>query len=250
MSSQDINVYKQPLAEDELKYKQPQTQLLNKDIPFKYSGAEDLDEDEHFDDQVTESNETDNELMNNLQSFKYKESNINALDSDAESDAGSTSYRFSLGLQQVQNIYGNSDSENESDTFFNKKVGRKDEIDDIGINDISEHSSDEIDSDSDEVTSPLMKQIKKDKKRKRRKMEAIKKAQAAAQNGKKADDKKEGKNKDKGTEKQNKEAKKESKTEKKEKDNAKSSEQKKEKKSQKAPEQIKQKKEKTDQTQP
>jgi len=77
-------------------------------------------------------------------------------------------------------------------------VGRgKDEVDDIGINDISEHSSDEIDSDSDEVTSPLMKQIKKDKKRKRRKMEAIKKAQAAAKNGKKVEDKKEVKNKDK-----------------------------------------------------
>jgi hypothetical protein len=123
---------------------------------------------------------------------------MNALDSDADSDAGSTSYRFSLGIQQVPNNYGNSDSENEGDTFFNKKVGRgKDEVDDIGINDISEHSSDEIDSDSDEVTSPLMKQIKKDKKRKRRKMEAIKKAQAAAQNGKKVEDKKEVKNKDK-----------------------------------------------------
>lgn len=36
------------------------------------SAAHDLDDDEHFDDQVTESNETDNEMMNNLKSFKYK----------------------------------------------------------------------------------------------------------------------------------------------------------------------------------
>lgn len=40
----------------------------------------------------------------------------------------------------------NSDSETESDVFQRK---RGKEEDDIGIDDISEHSSDEIDSDSD-----------------------------------------------------------------------------------------------------
>jgi hypothetical protein len=59
-----------------------------------------LDDDEHFDDVVTESNETDNEMMNNLQSFKYKDNTgeKNVIDSDVDSDAGSTSHRFSLGL--------------------------------------------------------------------------------------------------------------------------------------------------------
>jgi len=52
----------------------------------------------------------------------------------------------------------------------------RDEPDDIGIDDISEHSSDEIDSDSDEICTPMQKEIKKEKKRKKRKMEAIKKA--------------------------------------------------------------------------
>ncbi len=59
-----------------------------------------LDDDEHFDDVVTESNETDNEMMNNLQSFKYKDNTgeKNVIDSVVDSDAGSTSHRFSLGL--------------------------------------------------------------------------------------------------------------------------------------------------------
>lgn len=56
--------------------------------------------------------------------------------------------------------------------------------DDDGIDDISEHSSDDIVSDSDgEFQSPLVKQIKKEKKRKKRKMEAIKKAQEAKKGG-------------------------------------------------------------------
>lgn len=79
--------------------------------------------------------------MNQLQSFKYREPQI---DSDVDSDAGSTSHRFSLG--QTMHPRDNSDSETESDVFQRK---RGKEEDDIGIDDISEHSSDEIDSDSD-----------------------------------------------------------------------------------------------------
>lgn len=57
---------------------------------------DDLEDDEHLDDCVTESNETDTEMMNNLQSFKVG-ANVNALvDSDVDSDAGSTSHRFGL----------------------------------------------------------------------------------------------------------------------------------------------------------
>lgn len=58
--------------------------------------VEDLAEDEHLDDCVTESNETDTEMLNNLHSVKVG-SNVNALlDSDVDSDAGSTSHRFGL----------------------------------------------------------------------------------------------------------------------------------------------------------
>ncbi len=46
--------------------------------------------------------------------------------------------------------------------------------DDIDIGDISEHSSDEIDSEIDEQASPLLKEIKKKEKRKKRKLEKIK----------------------------------------------------------------------------
>ena len=75
--------------------------------------------------------------------------------------------------------FQNSDSETDTEPQFNKRgkgAAIREEPDDIGIDDISEHSSDEIDSDSDEVCSPMQKQIKKEKKRKKRKMEAIKKA--------------------------------------------------------------------------
>ena len=54
-----------------------------------------MDDDDHFDDIVTEGTETDNEVMNNLQSFKYRDT-TQVNDSDVESDAGSTSHRFGL----------------------------------------------------------------------------------------------------------------------------------------------------------
>ena len=58
-----------------------------------------LRDDEHFDDGITDSEQTDNEMQNNLLSFKHKDMTGGAnvlLDSDADSDAGNSSYRFSL----------------------------------------------------------------------------------------------------------------------------------------------------------
>lgn len=73
----------------------------------------------------TESNASDNEMVNNLTSFKYgaaantttdvKEKNLNVPDSDVDSDAGSVSNRFSLGLQHMHSGCYQSDSEYESD---------------------------------------------------------------------------------------------------------------------------------------
>jgi len=54
---------------------------------------------------VTESNETDNEIMNNLVKFKPEY----GLDSDVESDAGSTSQRFNLNA--INGYTNQSDSE-------------------------------------------------------------------------------------------------------------------------------------------
>ena len=83
--------------------------------------TEDLDDDEHFDDGITDSEHTDNEMQNNLLSFKHKDTtgaNNLLLDSDADSDAGNSSYRFSLnniqGIDRGNNQ--NSDSETETDT--------------------------------------------------------------------------------------------------------------------------------------
>ena len=64
-----------------------------------------IDDDEHFDEVVTESNETDNEIMNNLVKFKPEY----GLDSDVESDAGSTSQRFNLNA--INGYTNQSDSE-------------------------------------------------------------------------------------------------------------------------------------------
>jgi hypothetical protein len=59
--------------------------------------TEDLDDDEHFDDGITDSEHTDNEMHNNLLSFKLKDTAGGPIiDSDADSDAGNSSYRFSL----------------------------------------------------------------------------------------------------------------------------------------------------------
>lgn len=60
--------------------------------------TEDLDDDEHFDDGITDSEQTDNEMQNNLLSFKHKDTGgaTLLLDSDADSDAGNSSYRFSF----------------------------------------------------------------------------------------------------------------------------------------------------------
>lgn len=95
------------------------------------------------------------------------------MDSDVDSDAGSTSHRFSLG----QNMHPRDNSDSETDgELFQRKKGKED--DDIGIDDISEHSSDEIDSDSDGGGESLVQKIiKKKEKRKKRKIEAMKKAQ-------------------------------------------------------------------------
>ena len=72
--------------------------------------TEDLDDDEHFDDGITDSEQTDNEMQNNLLSFKHKDTtgtNNLLLDSDADSDAGNSSYRFSLsniqGIERTNN---------------------------------------------------------------------------------------------------------------------------------------------------
>jgi hypothetical protein len=142
-----------------------------------------LDDDDHFDDVVTEGTETDNEVINNLQSFKYRDT-AQVNDSDVDSDAGSTSHRFGLTpmLQSNYQQNNNSDSENE-ETYQYRKKNKPEDIDDMGmIDDISEHSSDDIDSESgDEAVTPLQKQIKKQNKRKKRKMEAMKKAQQAAE---------------------------------------------------------------------
>lgn len=115
-----------------------------------------MDDDEHFDDVVTEGTETDNEMINNLQSFKYRDITV-VNDSDVDSDAGSTSHRF--GITPVQttsnHLQNNSDSETEDNYQYRKKIKLED-LDDIGIDDISEHSSDDIDSDSDgEAVTPL-----------------------------------------------------------------------------------------------
>jgi len=64
-----------------------------------FVSTEDLDDDEHFDDGITDSEQTDNEVQNNLLSFKHKDAVGGAnvlLDSDVDSDAGNSSYRFSL----------------------------------------------------------------------------------------------------------------------------------------------------------
>lgn len=80
-------------------------QETNKDqqhIERCHNPVDDLVDDEHLDDIVTESNETDTEIMNNLQ-FKATYNNQNTLlDSDVDSDAGSTSHRF--GLQTTNTL--------------------------------------------------------------------------------------------------------------------------------------------------
>ncbi len=63
--------------------------------------TEDLDDDEHFDDAITDSEHTDNEMHNNLLSFKHRDTAGGPIiDSDADSDAGNSSYRFSLNNMQ------------------------------------------------------------------------------------------------------------------------------------------------------
>lgn len=64
---------------------------------------------------VTEGTETDNEMMNNLQSFKYRDNTV-VNDSDVESDAGSASHRFGLTPLLSATYQQNSDSETE-DTY-------------------------------------------------------------------------------------------------------------------------------------
>jgi hypothetical protein len=56
--------------------------------------TEDLDDDEHFDDQITDSEQTDTEIQNNLIAFRLKDNVV--VDSDVDSDAGNSSTRFSL----------------------------------------------------------------------------------------------------------------------------------------------------------
>jgi len=70
---------------------------------------------------VTEGTETDNEIMNNLQSFKYRDNAV-VNDSDVDSDAGSTSHRFSLGLTPMVNYQQNSDSETEDNYRHGKRL--------------------------------------------------------------------------------------------------------------------------------
>lgn len=120
-----------------------------------------IDFDDHMDDACgTESNASDNEMVNNLTSFKYgaaantdgRDKNLNVADSDVDSDAGSVSNRFSLGLQQMHSGCYQSDSENESDAsnFLGRRNrGKEDPLDDI--DDISEHSSDDIESSDDDI---------------------------------------------------------------------------------------------------
>lgn len=80
------------------------------------------------------------------------------MDSDVDSDAGQ---KFHTLLQ-----YQTSDSE--TDDFKLKQLpGQQDD----NFDDISEHSSDDVDSDLD--ASPLFKDIKKKEKRKKRKMEKL-----------------------------------------------------------------------------
>lgn len=107
--------------------------------------------------------DTDSELGNNFLAFRTK--------GEADSDCESDGEKFVLRINKEKSYLDVSDSDNEDG--FNRRGGK---IDDIDIADISEHSSDDIDSDSDELVSPDQKQIKKEKKRKKRKMEAIKKA--------------------------------------------------------------------------
>ena len=92
-------------------------------------------------------------MMNNLQAFRLPQ-----MDSDVDSDLG---YKFNT-LQQYQT------SDSETEDFKKKELpGQQDD----NFDDISEHSSDDIDSDSD--ASPLLKNIKKKEKRKKRKMEKL-----------------------------------------------------------------------------
>ena len=56
--------------------------------------TEDLDDDEHFDDKITDSEQTDTEIQNNLIAFRLKDNAV--VDSDVDSDAGNSSTRFSL----------------------------------------------------------------------------------------------------------------------------------------------------------
>ena len=55
---------------------------MNQDLVEDFAGNE--FDDEHLDDVVTESNETDTEIINNLQAFKLHP----PLDSDVDSDVG------------------------------------------------------------------------------------------------------------------------------------------------------------------
>lgn len=98
-------------------------------------------------------------------------------DSDVDSDAGSQSHRF--GLQTYGALVGQyqSDSETDDGSQFNQPRPRAYKVftqDDDGIDDISEHSSDDVsDSDVEGILSPEVKQIKKEKKRKKRKLEKL-----------------------------------------------------------------------------
>ena len=73
---------------------------------FAHEAADDLLDDEHLDDIVSESNETDNELINNLASFKQGLTVNPMVDSDVDSDHGSASHRF--GGLNTHNILVNN----------------------------------------------------------------------------------------------------------------------------------------------
>jgi len=96
-------------------------------------------------------------MINNL-AMKFNPRDA-MIDSDVDSDAGSTN-RFHL---QLQGMYGGPASDSETDDFyqaakkqaFGAKQGYTNDLDDF--DDISEHSSDDRDSDSDGQSSPIQK---------------------------------------------------------------------------------------------
>lgn len=73
---------------------QPKTRIELVKAREPLISTEDLDDDEHFDDQITDSEQTDTEIQNNLVAFRLKDTAV--LDSDVDSDAGNSSTRFSL----------------------------------------------------------------------------------------------------------------------------------------------------------